>query len=58
MEEKQRNKRYVLRKLFFASLYLSTFTFGISESRTNIRFCCTFIKKDAILKTVKACLIL
>ena len=28
MEEKQRNKRYVLRKLFFASLYLSTFTFG------------------------------
>ncbi len=31
---------------------------GISESRTNIRFCCTFIKKDAILETVKACLIL
>ena len=28
MEEKQKNKRYVLRKLFFASLYLSTFTFG------------------------------
>ena len=27
-EEKQKNKRYVLRKLFFASLYLSTFTFG------------------------------
>ena len=28
MEEKQKNKSYVLRKLFFASLYLSTFTFG------------------------------
>ena len=28
MEEIQKNKRYVLRKLFFASLYLSTFTFG------------------------------
>ena len=28
MEEKQKNKRYVLRKLFFASVYLSTFTFG------------------------------
>lgn len=28
MDEKQKDKGYVLRKLFFASLYLSTFTFG------------------------------
>ncbi|MGO5543589.1 chromate transporter [Blautia sp. HCP3S3_H10_1] len=28
MEKKPENKGYVLRKLFFASLYLSTFTFG------------------------------
>ena len=27
-KKNKRNKRYVLRKLFFASLYLSTFTFG------------------------------
>ena len=28
MEEKTKSKGYVLRKLFFACLYLSTFTFG------------------------------
>ena len=28
MEEKPKSKGYVLRKLFFACLYLSTFTFG------------------------------
>ena len=28
MKEKPKNKGYVLRKLFFACLYLSTFTFG------------------------------
>ena len=28
MEEKSKDKGYILRKLFFACLYLSTFTFG------------------------------
>ena len=28
MKEEPKSKRYVLRKLFFACLYLSTFTFG------------------------------
>ena len=49
MEEKQRNKRYVLRKLFFASLYLSTFTFGggyvivtLLKCRLNTLICRAF----------------